>query len=902
MVGTRRSSRGRKSDAGDRGASSIIGILLLFTLVILGAAVVFVAGSAMFDAIQTQVNSEQTQKFVEETDQGIMTAATTGKNQPLPIDEMQAEKPMITDDGSINVTWYNESGPSCSTGEKSLRALEFELDGRTIAHQGGGVWKQANGRTTVVSEPQIGYDGETLQLQILQLEEGDFGASEAVAKADHSKATDLTEEINTVAQNCPNGTSVKFTIESSYHEGWYQYLDSEFGTEANVTTDGDAVTVELTDIREPFDPAKFIVKEDHGLRGPGGKALAEDQRLARSLAGKGKGGNDVFSIKTTIKNVGQRDESQDITATILDDDSNKTLLTTTHSDLSVPKNGGERTIGHPELKFELDAAAKKKLDHGETYKYIIETEDDRTETPGTFYVGTPDSYFNVSNASHKIDENVTITADVQNIGVENTSDGRADLELEYLDDETPDAYKRISPNTVNGSYGATTTVEWTINASRMIRGDYEYSITTADDKSVTKTFTLNTGVDPSDTELVLDAGNEVNVSVMGTEVSAEGPTREQRARLVDGDKTNGKWKQSGRGEWGFTNQGWNENGGWRSDGDLRCSYYCDEPTEIWWDDDGGWDLEWTKSRYGDWSWNGPGTWQQHRVYNKRWAPVTTEIITQPVDENGNPIGESNTIQPESWGSENYESYRSPEDQNLNTHDTRDKIWKYNFTTEDRISLTLSSTLYSCSNYQKTNTDLYTDGEYYPYHDTWSKYDGNGYWDHYDCANMYGKSLEVDAATDSNKANVRVRSSENNTVPELRAGHQRQQSADEVLERGDEDLFGGKYENGTGYLDLEKGKEFVFMYELTEEAPPNTDPEEFWKEAEETDTPGDPNFNDVIVLVEVDDIPTEDIVSPIPVGEDGVPVDVGRGESDDDSSDPSGFDSGVEVETDKIIIG
>ncbi|WP_449289191.1 DUF7289 family protein [Natrinema gari] len=902
MVGTRRPSRSREHDAGERGASSIIGILLLFTLVILGAAVVFVAGSVMFDSVQTQVNNEQTQKFVEETDQGIMTAATTGKNQPLPIDEMQAEKPMITDDGSISVTWYNETGPSCSTGEKSLRTLEFELDDRTIAHQGGGVWKKANGQTTVVSEPQIGYDGETLRLQILQLEEGDFGASEAVAKADHSKATDLTEEINTVAQNCPNGTSVKFTIESSYHEGWYQYLDSEFGTEANVTQHGNAVTVKLADIREPFDPAKFIVKEDHGLRGPGGKALAKDQRLARSLAGKGngggKGGNDVFSIKTTIKNVGQRDESQDITATILDDDSNKTLLTTTHSNLSVPKNGGERTIDHPGLKFELDAAAKKKLDHGETYKYIIETEDDRTDTPGTFYVGMSGSYFNVSNASHDIDENVTITADVQNIGVENTSDGRADLELEYLDDETPDAYKRISPNTVNGSYGATTTVEWTINTSRMIRGDYEYTVTTADDKSVTKTFTLNTGVDPSDTELVLDAGNEVNVSVLGTEVSAEGPTDERRTRLVDGDKANGKWKKSGSGEWNFYNEGWNRSGGWRTN---SCRY-CDEPTEIWWDDDGGWELEWTKRGDGDWSWNGPGTWQQHPVYYKQWAPVTTEIITQPVDENGKPIGKSNTIQPESWGSETYESYRSPEDQNLNTHDTRDKIWKYNFTTEDRISLTLSSTLYSCSNYQKKNTDLYTDGEYYPYHDTWSRYNGNGYWDHYDCGNIYGKSLEVDATTDSNKANVRVRSSGNNTVPELRAGHQRQQSADEVLERGDKDLFGGKYENGTGYLDLEKGKEFVFMYELTEEAPANTDPEEFWKEAKETDTPGDPNFNDVIVLVEVDDVPTEDIVSPIPVGEDGVPVDVGRGESDNDSSDQSDPDSGVEVDTDKIIIG
>ncbi len=131
-----------------------------------------------------------------------------------------------------------------------------------------------------------------------------------MAKADHSKATDLTEEINTVAQNCPNGTSVKFTIESSYHEGWYQYLDSEFGTEANVTTDGDAVTVELTDIREPFDPAKFIVKEDHGLRGPVGKRWRKTSDSHAPSPERGKAAAKAAMTSSVLKRRSRTSDSE----------------------------------------------------------------------------------------------------------------------------------------------------------------------------------------------------------------------------------------------------------------------------------------------------------------------------------------------------------------------------------------------------------------------------------------------------------------------------------------------------------------------------------------------------------------------------------------------------------------
>ncbi|MFC6764045.1 DUF7289 family protein [Natrinema soli] len=900
-------------DSETRAASPVIGIILLFALVMMGAMLVFVAGSAMFDAIQSEADREQAQQFMLETDHRLSTVAETKTEQVLPDGVGPAD---VTGDGRIEVAWYANgsssdpwSDPGCSVAD-SLGTLEYEQAGGTIAHQGGGVWETTNGQTRIVSEPDIGYDNDTLKLQILQLDNGDFGGSEAVARADHSRATKLTEEIKQTAAGCPNGTNVAFRITSSYHEGWYQYLQSEFDGNASVTHDPGAenVTVRIENVREPFDPAMFIVAKDYGLQGPGGKPLNHEQRLARSLTGKsgnngnsannGKGGgnagtNAVFSIKTTIENTGERKDSQNISVSIWDEELNAKILEKEHRNLTIDDRD-TKTIGHPELKFELNSTEMEKFSHGETYKYLIETEDDVIDTPGAFYVGTANPYFEVSNVDHKVKENVTITAEVQNIGIENTSDQSVDLELEYLDDETPDAYENIEASIVNGTYGATTTVKWTINSSRMLYGNHSYRIDTGDERSDLRTFTITTGVDPGETELHLDPGNQVNVSVLGTEVSAEGPTGEARVELTGGDKKEGKWQRDENGKWDVDLGRRTDNGGWEYNGDY-------EPQ---WVESGGRELRLEESEYGDWTWNGPGEWKEYDVYQKQWAPVTTEIITQTVNEEGVPTGDRNTLQPDNWGSSGYGQSRSPEAQNLNTHDTRDKIWRYNFTTQERVSLTLSSTLHSCGDYDKKNTDMYSDGETYDYHDTWSEYDGNGYWDHYDCMDISGESLNVDATTGSNNANVRVRDSENNTVPELRAGHQRQQSADEVLEHGDRDLFGGEFENGTGYLDLKEDQEFVFLFELTDEAPGSMDPDDYWDQAKETNTPGDPNFNDVIVLVEVDKIPTADIAAPAPVNEKGDQVDVGEGKSDNSTGDKTSShdDPGIEVNTDHIVVG
>ncbi|WP_222916535.1 flagellin [Natrinema sp. SYSU A 869] len=436
----------------------------------------------MFDAIETEVNNEQTQQFVSETDHRITTAAVTGEDQPLPIDEMQGGEPTITDDGNISVRWFNATdGTRCSPVKGELRALEFELDGRTIAHQGGGVWEQTNGQTSIVSEPQIGYDGDRLQLQVLQLEEGDFGGSDPMARANHSESTNLTDRINNAAEGCSTGTDVSFRIEdSTYHEGWNQFLSDAVNEDkySNVgiehKSSEETVEVNITGIREPVETTTVVVAEDRGLSGPGANELEYEQRLNRSLGGGPN--NAIFGIEAKIENTGDEDETQTVTASIWDEELDTNLLETNKEVTISP--GDPEELAANDLKFQ-HSEYKDELSHGETYKYIIATEDDRADDPpGSFYFGNSGSEFNVTEDDIETmptgDGNVTITAEIQNHGIE---EGNQNVTIDF------DEHDVTANETVSLDYGATGTVSWTVNKSALPYGSNEFEIRTDDDEA-----------------------------------------------------------------------------------------------------------------------------------------------------------------------------------------------------------------------------------------------------------------------------------------------------------------------------------------------------------------------------------------------------------------------------------
>lgn len=1024
MAEKERDRRGRSRTRGNRGTSPMVGIILLFGIVMIGAFMIFVAGSAMFDALESEANREQTQQFMSETDHRLATVADTGKDQPLPLDDLQGSRANITDDGGIEIVWYDGtavSDPLASgscTASGDLGSLEFEQDGRTIAHQGGGVWEYTDDGTSIVSEPRIGYDGDSLQLQILQLDEDDLGGSEPVAKADHTEATSLTENISDAAAGCPDGTDVAFRIESSYHDGWHRYLEDALGEDeySNVTVDHDPangnVEVYITGIRESQTRTGLLIEDDRGLTNPpphmAGSQRIEDgsplmfeavlnntdstaanQQLTVSIDGGavektepvtvsgdtattegvtfgvgeysgqltpghtyqyttstandtlddlgefylGKSGthfsvtdDDVetretgdgsVTIATTVRNHGLADGSKTValefddlsvrserevtldygaggtvewtinesawpggvhdftietedgdTATgriVVDGDRSEAAFHVvtdegvleemgTESEQLVDKSADRFTIGTTIentysnertqdvslsiLGEDIDETREVTLASGESdtvqfslgtddfdpgtvYEYDITTEDDSLTESGSFYVGEPGSAFEVSDTS--TDENdgtIVLSTDLQNSGIETGSPGAVTLDLEHLDGETPDAYD-LEPTTVDEEFGfgQRGTLEWELNGSRLLDGEYEATVDTGDAASST-TFNVSIGTDSSETGIGVGEPARANVTVLGSQVS-------------------------------------------RPPYDVSCGEDC------------------TESRHD-------------------LIPLGLSVVTESDGDR--------TVHHEFENGEGGD--------NINTYDTWQNKGNDAWTTQIEINEEANLSLASTSSW----------GSYWAgCNGPWQTTDGGTTHRHCTNVNRDDVWVDADATTGASLQNVRVRDYERDTVPSLRAAHGLQMTADEVLERE------GLWDERTDTLDLDES-EYVFLFEVTSET--NDDGiDALWNDAQLSGD-GDPNFNDLIVHVEVERAGV-DVSNPYitltPEPADAPEVDNGNsvadsgGSGDPELSDPSvdngaspdvgtgaadstgggtdaGTNTGVDVDTDHIVIG
>lgn len=276
--------------------------------------------------------------------------------------------------------------------------------------------------------------------------------------------------------------------------------------------------------------------------------------------------------------------------------------------------------------------------------------------------------------------------------------------------------------------------------------------------------------------------------------------------------------------------------------------------------------------------------------NVDWVPVFIDVYGQPVNDEDEPIGDPERHEDMDWV-----------DQNLNMHsdDRRLATYDYSFTVEQRISLMIRGQSYSqCSGWQ----DGHHDGEYM----------------HRECAtgDEYSELVAEAADTETEQTNTRVLDEDQNTLPELEPGpdFDHQLRPDEILH---EQTDIGTSPNPDGSLDVNLGStEYLFVFELTDEPEERCvdrdwfgqcteweeeSADEYWERAAAED--GDPNFNDV--LVHVDITPGGD---PADTGIDGEFHDersdmdgIGVGGVDPEQSDDTA-DHNVDTGSDEIIIG
>ena len=138
----------------------------------------------------------------------------------------------------INVT--NSTGYSVIILNQSLGSVDYTFGDTIISYEGGGLFrKYPSGDAIMVSPPQFHYNGETLTLPLIivnnSLSTGGKGVANIYSKPGNLPVTiypNLTSDKNLV--NPLSGKQIKIRLKSDYYKAWAKYIEER--TEANTLT------------------------------------------------------------------------------------------------------------------------------------------------------------------------------------------------------------------------------------------------------------------------------------------------------------------------------------------------------------------------------------------------------------------------------------------------------------------------------------------------------------------------------------------------------------------------------------------------------------------------------------------------------------------------------------------
>lgn len=270
-----------------RSASEVVGIALLTGIVFIGVSVILVTGLSQVGDSQDSIETGQAEQALTEFDsEAVRVATASTASQQIDLGLRGNDGTLDVEEASGNITIiYNDESLSTDPQlnvTRPLGTVVYENGDTTVGYQGGGVWRSDGPNSTIVSPPEITYEGNTLTLPVIESKDGGSVHSDVeITPTGPSEqlfpdpaAENLTNKVNT-------GTLV-LVIESRYYEAWGEYFDTE--TDA-VVLPGQPEEGKVTVV---FRGSSFSINEDAGIistSGPGevfisGTSGSQDQPTA----------------------------------------------------------------------------------------------------------------------------------------------------------------------------------------------------------------------------------------------------------------------------------------------------------------------------------------------------------------------------------------------------------------------------------------------------------------------------------------------------------------------------------------------------------------------------------------------------------------------------------------------
>ncbi len=220
-----------------RGASEVIGYVILVGIVLTSVLLIAVNGSSLIDDAQNDVNQQSAQLVLQELDSRFSTLSSLSDVTRTRFDlgDTAPRDLRVTREGVINVTVNRNvshtGGPDCQT-VVNITSIRYEEQDQVVGYEAGGVWRGTpNGGTAMMTSPDVTFQNGTLDVSVINLS-GRItqNANEAMLNETSSAAVTDRKTGRVLSGACirPDNVTLKVTG-SVFYRAWGDYLESEIG-------------------------------------------------------------------------------------------------------------------------------------------------------------------------------------------------------------------------------------------------------------------------------------------------------------------------------------------------------------------------------------------------------------------------------------------------------------------------------------------------------------------------------------------------------------------------------------------------------------------------------------------------------------------------------------------------
>jgi hypothetical protein len=249
--------------AGDRAGSELVGLVLLFGLVLVGAALVVLLGTSVVDDVENRNEYRAAELALEDVRTDLRT---------LSVDQGPTAVTLDVPEGGVEVRsggtiQFRLNGRPACTATRELGTVRYRsADDATLAYQASGLWRLEDGTATMASPPSLDYRSERLdgiRFRTLTFPFTNINAS----RSDVAAATEVTAQEAGASRGdlredlCLRGpdagridwvNNVTITVaNNSFYEAWEGYFREEFAPglpPGSVDVDDDNRTVVVEDL------------------------------------------------------------------------------------------------------------------------------------------------------------------------------------------------------------------------------------------------------------------------------------------------------------------------------------------------------------------------------------------------------------------------------------------------------------------------------------------------------------------------------------------------------------------------------------------------------------------------------------------------------------------------------